>query len=139
VNSIRKVAGLNADRLDGWHERAFARKLCHTGPNSYVEAQTDCTRIATYQAPLTDTGYDTPSGHDAPGGVVQCGFGYAVSGGYQLGASATPDEVVASHGFAWRYQNTAWGVRLQPNPAHGGTVAPGGFVYVTCVGPHAGT
>lgn len=134
VSSTVKVPRLNAARLDGVPARHFGRELCHNGPDDFVIAQKYCTRIVTVSAPLTDTGYFSQTVQSAPGGAVRCPFGYAVSGGYRLGASATPDTVIESRGDDWRFQNTAWLVRLQPNPANGGHVAPGGEVYVTCIG-----
>ena len=134
VSSGVKVPRLNAARLNGVPARHFARQLCHTGPDDYVISQKYCTRIVTVSAPLTDTGYVTQMVPGAPGGTVRCPFGFAVSGGYRLGPSATPDTVIESRGDDWRFQNTAWVVRLQPSPANGGHVVPGGEVYVTCIG-----
>jgi hypothetical protein len=134
VSSSAKVPRLNASRLDGVPARHFARQLCHTSRDDDMIAQRYCTRIVTVSAPLTDTGYVSQTVQSAPGGAVRCPFGFAISGGYRLGDSATPDTVIESRGDDWRFQNTAWLVRLQPNPANGGHVAPGGEVYVTCIG-----
>lgn len=135
VNSATKVSLLNADLLDGLHGRAFARKLCTFGPNDYLVAQTNCTRVITASAPLTNDGYQVFAQPTAPGGVVGCPVGFAVGGGYRLGESPNPDTVVASHGANnGRYQNVSWAVRLQPNPANNGAVVPGGVVFVTCIG-----
>ena len=134
-NSARQVSLLNADLLDGLHGRAFARKLCHNGPADYVQAQTDCTRILTVFAPLTNDGYQVLGKSPAPGGIAPCPFGFAVGGGYRLGESTTPDTVLASHGEnGGRYQSTAWAVRVQPASGSGGAVVPGGQAYVICVG-----
>lgn len=139
VNSARQVSLLNADLLDGLHERAFARKLCRGGgSDSGMIAATDCTRHLTVTAPLTDNGYAligaTPP---AAGGIAHCPFGFAVGGGYILGDSATPDTVLASHPYnpvPSRYETNNWAVRVQSNSANGGSVAAGGKVYVVCVG-----
>ena len=134
VNSTVRVPRLNASRLGGAPLRHLARQLCHTGPDDYMIAHRYCTRIVTVSAPLTDTGYLSQTVPSAPGGHVNCPFGFAISGGYRLGASTTPDTVVESRGDDWRWQNTSWIVRLQPHPANGGHVVPGGEVYVTCIG-----
>jgi hypothetical protein len=134
IGSTTRVPRLNASRLEGVPVRHLARRLCHTGRDDYMIAQKYCTRIVTVSEPLTDTGYLSQTVPSAPGGHVNCPFGLAISGGYRLGASATPDIVVESRGDDWRYQNTSWIVRLQPDPANGGHVVPGGEVYVTCIG-----
>jgi hypothetical protein len=134
VNSTVKVPRLNAARLEGVPAWKFARALCHTGPDEFVISQKYCTRIVTVSAPLTDTGYLSQTVPTAPVGHVSCPFGFAVSGGYRLGASGIPDTVIESRGDDWRWQNTSWLVRLAPNPANGGHVAPGGEVFVTCIG-----
>lgn len=135
VDSARQVALLNADLLDGLHGRAFARRLCHNGPDDYVRAQTDCTRVLTVIAPLTSDGYRVLGTNPAPGAIAYCPFGFAVGGGYRLGESATPDTVLASHGEnGGRYQSTSWAVRVQPGSAGGGAPAPGGRAYAICVG-----
>lgn len=135
VNSTRRVARLNADLLDGLHGRAFARKLCSNGPDDYVIARTNCTRVLTVVEPITNDGYQVIARDTAPGGLAVCPFGYAVGGGFRLGDSATPDTVLASHATnGGRYQSTAWAVKVQPNATHGGSVGSGGQVYVVCVG-----
>jgi hypothetical protein len=135
VDSARRVSLLNADLLDGLHGRAFARKLCHNGPADYVQGQTDCTRVLTVIVPLTNDGYWVLGKDPAPGAIAGCPFGFAVGGGYRLGESPTPDTVLASHGYnGGRYQSTSWAVRVQPAPASGGAVVPGGQVYAICVG-----
>lgn len=135
VNSATQVSLLNADLLDGLHGRAFARKLCSNGPDDYIVAQTNCTRVLTVIAPITNDGYWVLGKDPAPGGSASCPFGFAVGGGFRLGESATPDTVLASHGYnGGRYQSTSWAVRVQPNAANGGSVATGGQVHAICVG-----
>ena len=135
VNSATQVSLLNADLLDGLHGRAFARKLCSNGPDDFVIAQTNCTRVLTVIKPHTNDGYRALGKDPAPGGIAGCPFGFAVGGGFRLGESATPDTVLASHGSnGGRYQSTSWAVRVQPSAANGGSVVIGGQVYVICVG-----
>ena len=127
---------VDADLFDGQDSSLFAPALCPNGPDEFVLALTDCTRVIEITAPIVQS-IPIRIGYSAPVGVAGCPLNmYAIGGGYNLaGPSERLDTVRASFPTRFRYQPETWVVEVAPNVANGGVVTPGSTVHVVCIGP----
>jgi hypothetical protein len=137
VSSTAHVPRLNADMVDGVHAATLLRSLC--APGQQPTRRFRCTSSYMRHVPIVQPRDNLNTVIvGAPGvGFADCEGTIALGGGFALGPGEHLDTITKSvpamDGDVSLFRPLGWRVEVTPNPANGGIINPGSFVYAICL------